>query len=85
VFGETSKLATGRIAAARGRHCRYFTMGHPSPWKSLILMGDLDPHIIHGSLGPSKSTTQAASRSVQPFLSGLRIVTDRPTDRTRYR
>jgi len=30
--------------------------------------GDLDPHLIHHSLGPSKLTTQTASESVQPFL-----------------
>jgi len=30
--------------------------------------GDQGPHLIHGSLGPPKSTTQTASRSVQPFL-----------------
>jgi len=31
----------------------------PFPW------GDMDPHLIHGSLGPPKSSTQMASRSVQ--------------------
>ena len=34
----------------------------PFPW------GDLDPHLIHGSPGPPKSSTQTAARSVQPFL-----------------
>jgi len=33
----------------------------PSPW------GDLDPQLIHGSLGPPESSTQMASRSIQPF------------------
>jgi len=37
------------------QNCRF-------PW------GDLDPHLIHGSLGPSESTTQTASRSLQPFF-----------------
>jgi len=36
------------------KHC-------PFPW-------DLDPHLAHGSFGPPKSTTQTASRVVQPFL-----------------
>jgi len=36
----------------------------PSQW------GDLDPHLLHGSLGPPESSTQIASRSVQPFLQG---------------
>jgi len=43
-------------------------------------MGDLDPHLIHGSPGPPKSSTQTAVRSVQPFFAGLTSVTDRPTD-----
>jgi len=29
---------------------------------------DLDPHLIRGSLSPSDSVSQTASRSVQPFL-----------------
>jgi len=36
----------------------------PFPW------GDLDPHLIHGPLGPPESTSQTASRSVQPFFQG---------------
>ena len=36
------------------------------------------PHLIHGSLGLSKSITQMASQSVQP-LAGLTIVTDHDT------
>jgi len=39
-------------------------------------MGDLDPHLIHGSLGPPDSTTQTASRSVQTD------VTHKPTQNT---
>jgi len=42
-------------------------------------MGDLDPHLIHGSPGPPKSSTETASRSDQPFLQGLLAwQTDRP-------
>jgi len=33
---------------------------------------------MHDSMGPSKSTSQTVSRSVQPFLQGD---SDRPTDR----
>ena len=33
-------------------------------------MGDLNPDLIHGPLGPAKSSAQTASRSVQPFLQG---------------
>jgi len=46
----------------------------PFPW------GDLDPHLIHGSPGPPKSSTQTAARSVQPFLQGsVGWQTDRQT------
>jgi len=38
-----------------------------SPSKLPLPMGDLDPHLIHGSLGPSKSSIQMAFQSVQPF------------------
>ena len=43
-------------------------------------MGDLDPHLIYGSLGPPKFSTQMASRSVKPFFAGLTTVTDWQTD-----
>jgi len=33
------------------------------------------------SLGPPESSTQTASRSLQPFLTGALHVSDRPTDR----
>jgi len=46
-------------------------------------MGDMDPHLIHGSLGPPESSTQTAFRSVQPFCRD-HSVTDRQTDRPRY-
>jgi len=39
------------------------------------------PVLIHGSLDPAESSTQAASRQVQPFLQGSLYVTDRHTDR----
>jgi len=37
--------------------------------------------LIYAFLGSPESTTQTASRSVQPFFAGLTIVTDRQTDR----
>jgi len=56
--------------------------GMPRSQSKLPLpMGDLDPHLILGSLGPPKSSIQTASRSVQPFLQGSLVwQTDRPTD-----
>jgi len=46
-------------------------------------MGDLDPCLIHGSLGgPPECSIQTASRSVQPFCKAHYWYrqTDRPTD-----
>jgi len=37
--------------------------------------------LTHASLGTPESTSQTPSRSVQPLIAGLTIVTDRPTDR----
>jgi len=54
----------------------------PSPSKLPLLMGGSGPHLIHGSLGPTKSSTQTASWSVQPFLQGSLVwQTDRQRDR----
>jgi len=48
--------------------CPYFTIGRPfSSSKVPLPTGDLDPHLIYGSLGPPESLVQAASQSVQPF------------------
>jgi len=66
------------------RKSLYFTMGCPfSPLKLPIPVGDLNPHLMHGSLGLPESSTQAASRWVQPFLQGsLLRQTDTLTDHT---
>jgi len=44
----------------------------PSPLKIAPShpMGDVNPHLIHGSLGPPESSTQTASQLVRPFLRG---------------
>jgi len=43
-------------------------------------MEDMDPHLIHGSLGQPESSTQTESRLVQPFLQGSLVwQTDRQT------
>jgi len=57
--------------------------------KMPILPSNLHPRPIHGSLGPSNSASQTASRSVQPFSQGSRTWptdrhTDRPTNRPQY-
>jgi len=48
----------------------YFTMGHPSPLKLPLSMERSGPNLIHGSLDPPESSTQTASRSIEPFLQG---------------
>ena len=50
---------------ADGVECPYFTMGRPFlPIKIAPFHGDLDLHPIHVSLGPPKSSTKTASRTV---------------------
>jgi len=44
----------------------------PPPLKIVPCMGDLNPHLMHGSLGPTESTSQMASRWVQLFLQSSR-------------
>ena len=54
----------------------YFSIKLPLP------MGDLGSHVIHGALGLPESSTEMATRSLQPFLqSSIVWQTDRPTDR----
>ena len=51
------------------------------PLKIALLIGDLDSHVIHGSLGQLESSTPTAFRSLLPFLQGSLVwETDRPTD-----
>ena len=50
--------------------------------------GDLDPHLIHYSFGPSDPPSQTTSRSILPFFQNIRSLpterrTDRQTERTR--
>jgi len=46
----------------------YILQWAPLSPKLSLFMGDLDPRQIYDSLGPSETTAQTASRSVQPFL-----------------
>jgi len=51
----------------------------PFPSKLPFPTGDLDPHLMRGSLGPPESSTQTTSWSVQPLLQGsLMWQADRP-------
>jgi len=56
-----------RIAAAHGR------------FNDIRQVASVCTAIIHGSLGPSESSTQTASRSVQPFFCRAHSQTDRQT------
>ena len=58
----------------------YFTMGCTfPPQNGPFPQGDLNPHLIYGSLGPLESSTWTASQSLQPFLQvSLVWQTDRP-------
>ena len=68
---QTASRSVQPFCAAHRRVSLYFTLGHPfTPSKLALPMGDPDPHLIHGSLGRPKSSTQMASRSVQLLLQG---------------
>jgi len=56
------------FCTAHSRKSLYFTMGNPFPQNFPFPWGNLDPHLTHGSLGPSEPTTQTASQSFHPFL-----------------
>jgi len=45
-------------------------MGRPFTPQNCPFHGDLNRHLIHGSLGPPESSTQTEPRSLQPFLQG---------------
>ena len=58
-----------RFRTAHGRKSVYFTMSAPFSQNCAFSWGIwTDHHLTHGSLGSPESSTQIASRSVQPFL-----------------
>jgi len=67
-------------------HARYWFPilydGPPLPPQIVPFHGDLDPDLIHDSLGTPESSTNRPSLLVQPFLQGSRLwQTSRQTDR----
>ena len=62
-------ISTGSVFLHRWPHSvsLYFTMGRSFPHSQNC---PFDLHLINGSLGPPKSSTQMASRLVQPFVQG---------------
>jgi len=72
-------MAIGDVAAG----CTVLVLynGLPLPPSKLSLpTGDLDAYLIHGSLGPPKSTHKGISIGSAVFV-GLTIVTDQQTQR----
>jgi len=69
-----------RFCIAHGRKSLHFTWDAPPPSKLPIPVGIWTPEIHTVPAPIPESSTQTASRSVQPFLHGLTNVTDRPTD-----
>jgi len=57
----------------------YFTIGCPSFLKIAIPMRDLDPHLIHGSVGPRVLNPNDISIGSAVFA-GLTTVIDGQTD-----
>jgi len=65
---QTTSRSVQTFLAHNRRVSLYFTMGCPSKL-SLPIRG-IWPHLIHGCLGPPKSTAQTTSLSVQPLFQG---------------
>jgi len=69
------------ITVACGPYSLYLTMSRPYPLKIAPSHGASGPSFNNSSLGQRESITQTSSRSVQPFLQGLRSwQADRPAD-----
>jgi len=68
VHNPTGKSIDSAVLAQIMAESPYTYNGLCFPQKLLFPMRDLDRHLIHRSLGPLESSTQTASRTVQPFL-----------------
>ena len=75
-----SILLGSAVSAQITAECAYAVQWDaPFPLKFAPSHGGSGPYLIHGSLGPPESSTQTASRSVQPFLQGSVVwQTNRP-------
>jgi len=67
-----------QITALRQRVAIIYNGPPPTPLKLPHFIEDLDPHLIHGSLGPPEFSNQTAPWSVEPFCTAYYC--DRPTD-----
>jgi len=77
---QTASQSLQAVFAQFMSECRLASGGMLFPCKVILSHGDLYPHLICGSLGPPKSSTQTASRSCLPFWHGSLVwQTDRQT------
>jgi len=79
VHSPNGKSSGSAVFAQIMAESPYIYNGCPFPQNCPFPCGYLNLHLIWGSLGLPESSTQTASRSVQPFLQGsLLWQTDRP-------
>ena len=91
--GETYRYFPGRSSSQPSGHCQFILLGDRGNYIA-VLCGmptiqystrSARLYLIRGSFGPPESSTQTASRSLQPFLQGSLVwQTDRQTNRPRY-
>jgi len=81
---QTASRLVQPFCTADRKMSLYFTVGWAAlfPSKLPLPVGGPGPHLIHDSLGPPESSTQMASRSVQPLCKAH--YGDRQTDPQTY-
>jgi len=70
VLKQNDILIGSAVFAQLTAECAILYNGPPLSLQNCPFHRGMNFHLIHGSLGLSKSSTQTASRSVQPFLQG---------------
>jgi len=71
---QTASRLVQLLCKAHGRRWLYFTMGRPFPPQNYhFALGDLDACLMHGSLGPTESTSQTTYGSIQQLLQGSQL------------
>jgi len=78
---DTNGISIGSVVFARFMAERPFRLQWAAPFPKIAPScgGNLDPHLIHETLGLTESSIQTASRSVGATFAGLTTVTDRQT------
>jgi len=83
-WGDLDPLGPNKVYTPNGVAIGLtFLHGHRTWMVQWYLPGcaNVHPHVTQASLGPPESTTQKASRSIQPFLHGSQLWQNRQTDR----